>query len=64
MNRLKHKKLIALGTTSGTSLDGLDISIIKKQTAMLKFYKFILKIIVFKYPFNLKSSLNDLLKRI
>ena len=29
MNRFKHKKLIALGTMSGTSLDGVDISIIK-----------------------------------
>ena len=47
MNGFKHKKLIALGTMSGTSLDGLDISIIK--TDGTKIY-IILKIIILNTP--------------
>ncbi len=61
MNRFKHKKLIALGTMSGTSLDGVDISIIK--TDGTKIYSHF-KNYYFKYPYNIKSSLNDLLKNI
>ena len=43
MNRLKHKKLIVLGTMSGTSLDGLDISIIKTDgTKIYSYFKIII----------------------